>query len=66
MGLSDDWVKKVEEANQERRHLYLIKRTENKSVTAEVLKELDLVLSVNGKTITKISGTHFYTIYLLT
>ncbi|KND01283.1 uncharacterized protein SPPG_03093 [Spizellomyces punctatus DAOM BR117] len=54
MGLSEDWVRKVEAANKERRQLFLIRRTENGSETAKVLQDLDLILAVNGKTITRV------------
>ncbi|KAI9105394.1 trypsin-like cysteine/serine peptidase domain-containing protein [Phlyctochytrium arcticum] len=54
MGLSEDWVRKVEESNPERRQLFLLRRTENGSATATMLKDLDLILAVNGKTITRV------------
>ncbi|KAJ3292893.1 hypothetical protein HK104_004931 [Borealophlyctis nickersoniae] len=53
MGLSEAWVKKVEEANPQRRQLFLIRRTETGSETAKVLKDLDVILSVDGQTITR-------------
>jgi S1-C subfamily serine protease len=54
MGLTEDWVRKVESANPERRQLFLVRRTEAGSQTGKVLKELDLILSVEGKTITRV------------
>ncbi|KAJ3037075.1 hypothetical protein HDV00_002079 [Rhizophlyctis rosea] len=55
MGLTDDWVKRVEEANPQRRQLFLIRRIESGCATSTVLKDLDLILSVNGTTITRTS-----------
>ncbi|KAF9964338.1 hypothetical protein BGZ70_006599 [Mortierella alpina] len=53
MGLSDAWVKKVEEAHPSRHHIFMIRRTETGSVSASILQELDLILSINGKVITR-------------
>ncbi|KAG9288365.1 hypothetical protein G9A89_021396 [Geosiphon pyriformis] len=53
MGLTDEWVRKVEDANPNRHQLFLIRRTETGSESANVLKELDLILAVNGNTITR-------------
>ncbi|KAF9161882.1 hypothetical protein BGX20_001950 [Mortierella sp. AD010] len=53
MGLSDEWVKKVEEANPSRHHIFMVRRTETGSVSASILQELDLILSINGKVITR-------------
>ncbi|KAJ3142033.1 hypothetical protein HK100_003551 [Physocladia obscura] len=54
MGLSDDWIKKVEAANPHRRQLFLVRRLEAGGETSKFLKELDLILSINSKTITQI------------
>ncbi|KAI8818396.1 trypsin-like cysteine/serine peptidase domain-containing protein [Fimicolochytrium jonesii] len=54
MGLSDEWVHRVQEANKERRQLFLIRRTENESATSRVLKDLDVILSVSGKVVTRV------------
>ncbi|KAJ3170667.1 hypothetical protein HDU88_008569 [Geranomyces variabilis] len=54
MGLKEEWVARVEEANKESRVLFLVRRTECGSATAKVLKELDLILSVSGKVITRV------------
>ncbi|KAJ3085914.1 hypothetical protein HK102_013689 [Quaeritorhiza haematococci] len=59
MGLSDEWVKKVELANPQRRQLFLVRRTETGTATAGVLKELDLILAVEGKTITRVHELDF-------
>lgn len=53
MGLSDDWISKVEQANPSKHQLFMVRRTEAASESAKVLKELDLILSVNGKVITR-------------
>lgn len=53
MGLSDEWVSRVEKANPSKHQLFMIRRTEVGSESAKVLKELDLILSVNGKVITR-------------
>ncbi|KAI8989322.1 trypsin-like cysteine/serine peptidase domain-containing protein [Pilobolus umbonatus] len=53
MGLSDSWISRVEEANPSRHQLFMIRRTEADSESAKVLKELDLILSANGKVITR-------------
>ncbi|KAF9935203.1 hypothetical protein FBU30_006288 [Linnemannia zychae] len=53
MGLTDEWVRKVEEANPSRHHIFMVRRTETGSVSASILQELDLILSINGKVITR-------------
>ncbi|KAL7312433.1 hypothetical protein PS15m_008193 [Mucor circinelloides] len=53
MGLSDEWISKVEQANPSKHQLFMIRRTEAASESSKVLKELDLILSVNGKVITR-------------
>ncbi|KAI7906451.1 trypsin-like cysteine/serine peptidase domain-containing protein [Cokeromyces recurvatus] len=53
MGLSDKWINKVEEANSSKHQLFMVKRTEASCESSKVLKELDLILSVNGKVITR-------------
>ncbi|RUS28660.1 PDZ-like domain-containing protein, partial [Jimgerdemannia flammicorona] len=53
MGLGQEWVRKVEEANSAKHQLFLIRRTETGSESAKVLEELDLILAVNGKTVTR-------------
>ncbi|KAF9372729.1 hypothetical protein CPB97_001047 [Podila verticillata] len=54
MGLSDTWVKRVEAANPARQQIYIVRRTEAGSLSATILKELDLILSINGQVITRI------------
>ncbi|KAI9024808.1 trypsin-like cysteine/serine peptidase domain-containing protein [Hyaloraphidium curvatum] len=55
MGLTEEWVAKVEAANPSRRQVFLVRRVETGTKTAEVLKELDLILSIEGKTITRVT-----------
>ncbi|CAO3638628.1 unnamed protein product [Cunninghamella echinulata] len=57
MGLSEEWVKKVEEANSSKHQLFMVIRTEAGTETAKTLEELDLILTINGKVITRISET---------
>lgn len=54
MGLSDEWVAKVEKANPSRPQVFMVRRVEGLSSTAEMLKEGDIVLSVNGKVVSQI------------
>ncbi|KAI7865276.1 trypsin-like cysteine/serine peptidase domain-containing protein [Spinellus fusiger] len=53
MGLSSEWVRKIEEANPAKHQLFMIRRTEAGSESAQVLKELDLILAVNGRVVTR-------------
>ncbi|KAJ8653489.1 hypothetical protein O0I10_010817 [Lichtheimia ornata] len=53
MGLSDEWIRKVQDANQAKHQVFMIRRTEAESESTKVLKELDLILAVNGKVITR-------------
>jgi S1-C subfamily serine protease len=53
MGLSDEWISKVEKANPAKHQLFMIRRTEAGYESSKVLKELDLILAINGKVITR-------------
>ncbi|ORY51539.1 trypsin-like serine protease [Rhizoclosmatium globosum] len=53
MGVSDAWIQKVEAANAHRRQLFMVRRVEAGGETGKYLKELDLILSIDGKTITR-------------
>ncbi|KAJ1961539.1 hypothetical protein IWQ62_003831 [Dispira parvispora] len=55
MGLPDEWVQRVEAANPYRRQLYIIRRIETNSPCARLLKELDVILTVNGRIVTTIA-----------
>ena len=44
----------MEEINPNRRQLFVVRQTEVGSKTAEVLKELDLILTVNGNIVTRV------------
>ena len=55
MGLTDDWVLKVEKANPGRHQLFIVRRLETLiGPELSLLKELDIVLSISGKTVTRI------------
>ncbi|RKP25690.1 trypsin-like cysteine/serine peptidase domain-containing protein [Syncephalis pseudoplumigaleata] len=53
MGVSDDWVRQVEAANPQRHQLFMIRRVETASVASEWLRDLDLILAVNGNVLTR-------------
>ncbi|KAG2187509.1 hypothetical protein INT44_005198 [Umbelopsis vinacea] len=55
MGLSNEWISKVEKSNNTKHQLFLVRRMEAGSASAQVLKELDLVLAINDETITRMS-----------
>ena len=57
MGVSDEWIHKVTEANKSHHQLFMVtKRTfERNSVQGGVLLEGDILLTLNGKIITKVS-----------
>jgi len=48
MGLSDDWVKRIEDANPERPQVFMIRRVETNSKAEGILKDLDLILCINS------------------
>ncbi|KAI8999633.1 trypsin-like cysteine/serine peptidase domain-containing protein [Gaertneriomyces semiglobifer] len=54
MGLSEEWVRKVEEANRERRQVFMVKRIENGSRTGKGLRDLDVILAIGDKVITRV------------
>ncbi|KAJ1978381.1 hypothetical protein H4R35_001935 [Dimargaris xerosporica] len=49
MGLSDDWIRRIEGANPYRRQLLMVRRTETGMQSAELLKDLDVVLAVGTR-----------------
>ncbi|KAI5797740.1 trypsin-like cysteine/serine peptidase domain-containing protein [Geopyxis carbonaria] len=53
MGASEEWIRKVEEDNPERHQLFMVRKIE--CGHNQVLSEGDLILSVNGKVMTRIS-----------
>lgn len=55
MGLSTEWMHKVEQANPSKHQAFMVKRTEATSESAKVLRELDLILAIQGKTVTRLS-----------
>lgn len=54
MGASEDWIRKVEQDNPERHQLFMVRKVECGD-NEQVLKEGDMVLSVNGKIMTRIT-----------
>ena len=53
MGISDAWIRKVEEENRERHQLFMVRKVE--CGHPAVLEEGDVILSINGKVLTRIS-----------
>ncbi|KAI9772795.1 MAG: hypothetical protein M1839_002296 [Geoglossum umbratile] len=53
MGISEEWIQKVEESNPERHQLFMVRKVE--CGHDQYLQESDVILSVNGKIITRIS-----------
>ncbi|KAI9297381.1 trypsin-like serine protease [Neoconidiobolus thromboides FSU 785] len=60
-GLTDDWIEKYEKADPLRRQIFQVRRSEF-SAEKPLLKELDLILTVDNKIPTKVSDfdTQFY------
>jgi hypothetical protein len=54
MSVTDEWVRRVEEANPNRHQLFMIRRVETDSLASQVLKDLDLLLAINGRVMTRI------------
>ncbi|KAK1506822.1 PDZ domain-containing protein [Colletotrichum tamarilloi] len=56
MGVSDEWISKVTEANKTHHQLFMVsKRTFERSEQSSALLEGDILLTLNGKVITKVS-----------
>lgn len=53
MGASEEWIQKVEEDNPERHQLFMVRKIE--CGRNQVLQEADLILSINGKVMTRIT-----------
>lgn len=59
MGASEEWIQKVEEDNPERHQLFMVRKIE--CGKHQVLQEADLILSINGKVMTRITELdHLY------
>lgn len=54
LGVSNEWLKKVEESNPERRTLYLIQRTDEGTMSSKYLQDNDVILSFENEIVTKI------------
>ncbi|KAI8085430.1 trypsin-like cysteine/serine peptidase domain-containing protein [Thamnidium elegans] len=56
LGLSDEWVRKIEESGSSRHTLlYVLNILDERSACAQVLNVGDVILSVNGKLVTRMS-----------
>ncbi|KAH6578173.1 hypothetical protein BASA60_003769 [Batrachochytrium salamandrivorans] len=55
MGVTDDWVRCIEEANPKRRQLFMVKKVEAGSKTASVLCDLDVILAIQGRVVTTVN-----------
>lgn len=56
MGVSEEWIKKVAEDNSSRHQLFMVrKRTFEREDEAGALMEGDVILTLNGKIITRVS-----------
>ncbi|KAK6819753.1 Pro-apoptotic serine protease [Apiospora arundinis] len=56
MGVSEDWLHKVSEANQHTHQLFMVsKRTFERGDKPQVLMEGDIILTLNGTMITRVS-----------
>lgn len=56
MGVSEDWIQRVSEVNKHSHHLFMVsKRTYERGNHPEVLMEGDIILTLNGKMITRVS-----------
>ncbi|KAJ1957269.1 hypothetical protein GGI12_005073 [Dipsacomyces acuminosporus] len=53
-GLSDEWVSRIQEEGRSHGNLFWIKRIETLSKAVGVLKELDIIISINGKLMTRL------------
>ncbi|KAI8059616.1 trypsin-like cysteine/serine peptidase domain-containing protein [Gongronella butleri] len=55
IGLSDEWIKRVQDASASRHQLFMVIRTDAGSPTADVLQELDMILTINGQLVTRLN-----------
>ncbi|KAI5845687.1 trypsin-like cysteine/serine peptidase domain-containing protein [Morchella snyderi] len=53
MGVSDEWIRKVEEDNPERHQLFMVRKVE--CGYSQTLEEGDVILTINGKVMTRIT-----------
>eukprot|EP00842_Homolaphlyctis_polyrhiza_P002290 jgi/Hompol1/3061/HPOL_000028-RA len=54
MGLSDEWITRIENTNAGRRQLFVVKKVEPESRTSTSLRDLDLILAIGDKIVTHI------------
>eukprot|EP00842_Homolaphlyctis_polyrhiza_P002799 jgi/Hompol1/351/HPOL_002476-RA len=55
MGLTDEWVKKIEGSQLSRRNVLLLRRVTSGTAAAQILKAGDLILAINDKPVTRYS-----------
>lgn len=56
MGVSEDWIQKVSEVNKHSHHLFMVsKRTYERGNHPSVLLEGDIILTLNGEMVTRVS-----------
>ncbi|EED21123.1 nuclear serine protease HtrA2/Nma111, putative [Talaromyces stipitatus ATCC 10500] len=59
MGVSEEWINKVAEANPSRHQLFMVRKLDSPPPSftheADALKEGDIILTLNGKLITRVS-----------
>ncbi|KAI9736638.1 MAG: hypothetical protein M1834_000842 [Cirrosporium novae-zelandiae] len=61
MGVSEDWIRRVTQTNPHRHQLFIIRKVDCSSLTspkipaAQTLREGDIILTLNGKLITRVS-----------
>ena len=53
MGVSEEWIRKVEQDNPERHQLFMVRKVE--CGHSQTLEEGDVILSINGKVMTRIT-----------
>ncbi|TPX36338.1 hypothetical protein SmJEL517_g01515 [Synchytrium microbalum] len=53
LGLSDEWVQKIEACHQSRRNVIIIRRMTSGTESSKLLQESDLILAADGETVTK-------------
>ncbi|KAI8326235.1 trypsin-like serine protease [Martensiomyces pterosporus] len=53
-GLGDEWVRRIQEEGRSRGNLFWVKSVETLSKAVGVLRELDIIISINGKLMTRL------------
>jgi S1-C subfamily serine protease len=58
MGVSEEWIQKVAEANSSRHQLFMVRKIDCAPISghdSQILQEGDIILTLNGKLITRVS-----------